>query len=184
MKLDFEKRFVEHLQGYVPRETEEGFNKGNRGALAALSRGLGRKPGTEIAMYPYLGGWINGKSDWQAQPLFLVASLFALHPRHDATLHSLGESFWRLADGSSSPESVEHRFTALLNADREDLHLHLRHAISLLKSQGIPVNYASLLRDIAWWGEEGSSTRRTWARDFWTFLKPEETATQEQQKEE
>lgn len=186
MALEFEERFIEHLQSFVPHDTENGFHKGNRGALAALRRGLGRKPGTEIAMYPYLGRLISGENDWQTQHLFLVASLFALHPKHDGKLLSLGKSFSILGDklrkDGKNAESLEHRFTALLNADREDLHLHLRHAVSLLKSNSIAVNYSILTRDIRFWGERGSRTRRIWARDFWASLKPEdESGTEKQQ---
>lgn len=180
MNLNQETRFLEHLQQFVPQDTPEGFRKGNRGALAALRRGLGRKPGTEIAMYPFVGSWVGSKSDRDAEPFFLVASLFALHPKHDPNLRSLGESFSKLFRESSSPESLEHRFTALLNADREELHIHLRHAVSLLKSKGIAINYAQLIRDIRWWGERGSGTRRTLARDFWTSLKPESTDNEQE----
>ena len=56
---------------------------------------------------------------------------------------NLGASFARLAQATES-ESIEKRFVALLNCRRDDLHAHLRHAVGLLKSKDIPVDWAQL----------------------------------------
>ena len=52
----------------------------NRGALAALRRGLGQTPGTVPAMYPYIVRWLPVEPAVQYEAaLYLVACLFAYH---------------------------------------------------------------------------------------------------------
>ena len=66
-----------------------------------------------------------------------------------------------------SPESVDRRFTVLLGANREDLPQHLRHAVSLLKSKDVPVDWARLLDDLKWWDDDDRRVQRRWAKAFW-----------------
>ena len=64
-------------------------------------------------------------------------------------------------------ELAEKRFVALLNCHQEDLPDHLRHAVSLLRSKEIPIDWARLLRDLRWWHREDKRVQRDWARAFW-----------------
>jgi CRISPR type I-E-associated protein CasB/Cse2 len=53
----------------------------DRGALAALRRGLGQPPGTAREMYPYVVRWLPAEASAQREAAyFLVAALFAYHP--------------------------------------------------------------------------------------------------------
>jgi CRISPR system Cascade subunit CasB len=156
--------FVAFLQGLA--------QSNDRSALAALRRGLGRPPGEEPSMHRYVAPWYRPEqSRWAEDTYYLVAALFAHHPvswDERSGPSNLGASFARLQNaGGGSPEAVERRFASLLGVDAEDLHLHLRHAVSLLKSQDIPVDWGQLLTDLRWWGHEDRWVQRRWAQAFW-----------------
>lgn len=167
-----ERRFVDSLKALAERE--------DRAALAALRRGMGKPPGGAPEMFPYVVPWVPpNASPWQEEPYYLVAALFALHPmdwpaaEEDHRPTNLGRSFARLANASDSA-SVERRFVALLNCHRDDLPEHLRHAVSLLASHDVPINWARLLRDIHGWDWEDHPVQRAWARAFWGTASGEE----------
>lgn len=149
--------FVLHL--------EELRQRGDRGALAALRRGLGRPPGTVPDMYPHVLPWARDR--WREDACYLVGSLFALHSegREEG---NMGTAFaiMRSRDTKAS-ESLERRFIALLNSHRDELATHLRSAVSLLKAKDVPVNWHRLLRDILYWDHESHFIQQNWAREFW-----------------
>lgn len=161
---DPQQRFVNALQQLVERE--------DRGTLAALRRGLGKEPGTVAEMHPFVLRWMPSTTTaWQERDWYLVASLFAIHQRNwppaaDGRAANFGTSFAQLGQKTDSG-SVERRFVALLNADREDMPQHLRHAVSLLGSHDIRVNFAELLRDLGRWDHDSRWIQRKWARSFW-----------------
>ncbi len=164
-QLSKTERFLEYLWGLEERK--------DTGALAALRRGLGRMPGTTPEMHRYVARWSNGESSrWREDVFYIVAALFAFHPIHwnreKETLSNLGDSFARLrhADGVSG-EGIERRFTGLLSVHMEDLHVHLRHAVTLLKSKDIPIDWVRLLDDLKHWGHEDRFVQRNWAMAFW-----------------
>lgn len=150
-----------------------------RDALAALRRGLGKRPGQAAEMFPYIVPWLSDSMSLTRQAdYFLVASLFASHqiswPAADVGATggytggwtNMGASFRRL-NAAASSDSIEKRFVALLNAEREDLPQHLRHAVSLLRAHDVPVDWARLLSDLAGWGREDRRVQRAWAQAFW-----------------
>lgn len=166
-----ERRFIEYLEGLAAGER-------SRAALAALRRGLGRPPGEAVEMHRYVVKWLpRDAPQWQEDAYYLVASLFASHPMSwpsqpgEVGPTNLGASFARLL-GNDGEESVERRFTAMLNCRGEDLHVHLRHAVSLLKSRDVAVDWARLLRDLQQWHWEDRPVQRTWARAFWGYRGP------------
>ena len=75
---------------------------------------------------------------------------------------------------SVSPEGVERRLIALLNAEREDLDDHLRHAVAQLRAHDIAMDYVQLLRDLRSWGAEERWVQRRWAQGV---LGPDRAAT-------
>lgn len=151
---DWKERFIGHLEKL--REQED------RRALAILRRGAGRQPGNAFEMAPLVVPWVP-EDRYLEDGAFLVAALFALHPAPDGK-GTLGKAFARIATDS---ESIEQRFTALLNCNREDLPLHLRQAISLLHGKEVPVDWGQLLRDVLGWDHESRYVQRNWSRDFW-----------------
>ena len=158
------RKFVSYLIGL---ERSHGI-----GAMAALRRGLTERPGDAVEMYPYVARWASGEpTRWREDIYYLVASLFALHPSNwsaeDGRIFTnFGASFARMATRDAF-DSVERRFCLLLGAGRDDLHLHLRHAVRLLKARDVPVDWERLLDDLARWDDHGGRVWRDWARAFY-----------------
>ncbi len=137
----------------------------DRAALAHLRRGLGRKPGDTMEMYPYVGKFAGEETGWAYErAVFLTSALFADY--HDASQNAgdLGSSVKQMSENS---DSIERRFVALLDADAEDLHYYLRQMIGLLKANSIAVNWEQLFKDIRSWSHDSRFVQRKWARSFW-----------------
>lgn len=147
-------RFITYLE--TLRENK------NRGALAALRRGLGSPPGTVPGMYPYILPW-SPPNKYAEDSCYIIGSLFAFHiePGGNGTI---GNAFSMVKEPN---ESLEKRFVALLNCHREDLPNYLRQAIGLLKAKDIPIDWRQLLRDVYYWNHETRFIQQQWARDYW-----------------
>jgi CRISPR system Cascade subunit CasB len=167
-----EENFVEYLESLV--ETK------NRAALAALRRGLGKPPGTVTEMHPIVVPMLPKNASAEDEEVFyLIAALFSLHQMnwHPAAEEkgrtNFGASFARLRTSlggersGSIKSSIESRFVALLNSHRDDLPEHLRHAVALLRSHDLPVDWAGLMRDIRDWDRDDRRVQRVWSRAFW-----------------
>lgn len=142
----------------------------DRATLAALRRGLGKEAGTAWECYPFVMR-LNPPA-YAERAFFIVASLFSLHSKaswhNDQQQTNFGASLSILKNKNAESDSVERRFVALLNADREDLPTHLRHAVSLLKTNEIMlVDWATLLNDLIYWNDENRRVQRRWSRAFW-----------------
>lgn len=158
--------FTRYLQSLADRE--------DRASLAALRRGLGKQPGEAAEAFrlvlPHLP---PGASRRDEDLYFLIGTLFALHQKswlgNDDQLGAtnLGASFARLRSEVES-DSIEKRFVVLLNCHQDDLPVHLRHGVSLLKSKEIPIDWSQLLRDLRGWWHEDRYVQRKWARAFWS----------------
>ena len=167
--MDKQYPFITYLESL--RESKD-----ERAAFAALRRGLGRDPGTEPAMFPYVARFVSeNTSRWYEATLYLTAALFAYHPKEGGT-GNLGAAFKRAAQGENDQTAIERRFTALLAADTEDLHFYLRQAISYLKSKDIPINWQQLFGDVLAWGHADRYVQRAWAYAFWGHEKKEGNA--------
>ena len=118
-------------------------------------------------MYPHVVPFLPGDGRKQGY-YFLVASLFAVHLEKAAPRgESMGRVFARIGAATRNAESAERRFVALLAAHPDDIGAHLRHAVSLAKSRGVPVDYDRLLRDLLHWARSDRAVQLRWARDFW-----------------
>jgi CRISPR system Cascade subunit CasB len=159
MPLEVENRFIAHLKSLAQRE--------DRGALAALRRGLGESPGACAEMHPHVVPFLppNGWT-WYEECHYIIAALFGLHPQSAAS-GNMGDTLRAVATAAGSDDSTERRFIALLKCHRDDLFGHIRHAVSLAKSKDVPVNWSQLLKDIQNWDSEWRSAQRNWARSFW-----------------
>lgn len=115
------------------------------GALAALRRGLGKPPGAVPITHRYVVPFIRRDAHRSEEDAhYLVASLFAAwyqgRKKLVPSMASYGEAMRSLMHERESG-SVEKRFEAILGSDRERVHEMLRHGISLLSSQDIPLNW-------------------------------------------
>ena len=146
--------FVAHLEDLRQRE--------NRGALAALRRGLGSAPGSVPAMYPHILPWAPHNRVAE-NACCIIGSLFALHPDPGGA-GNMGNAFAKVGDRT---ESLEKRFVALLNCHYDDLPNHLRQAVSLLKSKDVPIDWRQLLWNVVSWDHEARFVQKQWAREFW-----------------
>lgn len=147
----------------------------DRATLAQLRRGRGKDFGQE----PRRDGWVlsqlrrlplnRDRKDFDStvNRCCLIASLFSEHSA-SGPCGTLGTAFHRMANQpGASEEAIERRFHALLDSDREDLPERLRPAVSLLKSKGVPINWAQLLADLTNWNLEWRPVQKAWSRDFW-----------------
>jgi CRISPR system Cascade subunit CasB len=142
----------------------------DRAALSALRRSLSEDAAAQA--YPYVVPYFpRDANPWLERAYLLVAGLFALHPVSGAA--SLAAALRRVRDATGSP-SIEQRFLALLDAHFDDLAPHLRHAVALVRSHELPIDWHDLLRTIRYWND---SARRDWARDFWGGGSPDEGET-------
>lgn len=139
----------------------------DRGALAALRRGLGQTPGTVPDMYRYVVPWLPEQPNRQREAAYYtLAALFAYHPAVGGA-GNMGNHFARTRDPKEDDTAIERRFTALLAAHSEDLAFYLRQAISFLRSKEVPVNWHQLLTDMLAWGHPDRYVQKRWARAFW-----------------
>lgn len=146
--------------GSLLKLAEEGHE--NRGALADLRSGLGKTPGKMARVHRHVAPFLQEKND-KTRWYYLTAALFGLFPQQKSG-RSLGAAFRPLRQKS---ESMEARFTALLNAHPEDLDDHLRHAVSLLKANDQPFDWFRLFDDLMRWDHPEGFVQLQWARDFY-----------------
>jgi CRISPR system Cascade subunit CasB len=153
---DRQNPLVDHLEELAKRD--------DRAPLAMLRRSLDEQSvfdGLPIVL-PFIAS--NARDVNRAEDdALLLAGLFALHPESGPT--SLPAALRQLAKTS---DSVELRFRALLGAERSDLGVHLRHAVSLAASRHIALDWRELHTAIRFWDHPSGRARRTWARAFWS----------------
>jgi len=164
MMDDLDKEFIAYLKGLAASD--------NRGALAALRRGLGKPPGSEPMMYPYIISELPALSVKAEAPYYLVASLFALHPVSAPRGASLGghlRELWKQSGAEEPPANIERRFVMLLAAHPNDLYKLIQPIVNLLKTGDVAIDWLQLLRDLKRWqdAETRSEVRRAWAYEFW-----------------
>lgn len=145
---------VEFLQQHVD----------DRAMLAELRRGLGRSPGENASLYRYVGSFIHKHHD--EDTIFLIASLFALHPASTAK-GNMGDHLRAYTKAVGDDAATTRRFTQLLNLHRESLNTPLRQHVALLKAQETPINWHQLAYDVIRWGHPERYIQKQWARAYW-----------------
>jgi len=157
---------VEHA--FVTR-LKELHHRNDRGALAALRRGLGQPPGSVAQMHPYVARFLaEGPWNWRHQCHYILAALYASHPESIAS-GNFGDTF-RKVEAAAGGDSIEKRFVALLASHRDDLFDHLRQAVSLASGKDIPICWEQLFFDIQHWDDDSGRVQREWSRSYWGGL--------------
>ncbi|MHB0876988.1 MAG: type I-E CRISPR-associated protein Cse2/CasB [Anaerolineae bacterium] len=150
--------FVTYLEGL----------RQDRGALAALRRGLGQPPGSATEQYRYVVPWLPKAGGRRREDAyFLIAGLFAYHPQEGGS-GNVGDHMARTCQSPDDRPAVERRFTALLAAHPDDLPFYLRQAISFLRAKEVPVDWGQLLDDVLHWDHPDRYVQRRWAASFWS----------------
>ena len=153
---DRQQTFIGHLL----RLAEEGHE--DRGALADLRSGLGKQPGEMARVHKHVVPYLP-EQRYDDRWYYVTATLFGAFPRHRKG-PSLGAAFRALRQKS---DSMEARFVALLNAPPDDLDDHLRHVISLLRTNEQPLDWFRFFEDVLQWGHPDGHVQLRWARDFY-----------------
>ncbi len=153
-------------EGQLIDYLEELAQNEDRGALAALRKGLGKSPGSVPEMFEHIIPYISqGASTEEENACFMIASLFASYPNGSGE-GDMGATFRRIANTTGS-DSVEGRFIALLKCHPDELPEHLRHAVALARSKEAAIDWGQLLFDVKRWDDQDRSVQRRWARSFW-----------------
>lgn len=149
------KRFAEYLEGLVQHHDRE--------ALAILKRSLAFSPGSDPRSFRYVERWTVGTDEWKREAFYLIAGIFALHPVSGTTPlpEALADIYRR-----TEKKSLEARFLALLDSDRDQLPDRLRRVIALIPD-GVGIDWAQLTDDLLRWFVPGRTVQRVWARQFY-----------------
>jgi CRISPR system Cascade subunit CasB len=138
----------------------------DRAGLAQLRRGLGQTAATPEVSRIVQRVMSESTPPWRESACYVVAPLFALHPVAGGR-GNLGDHVRALAPTGEPPPNVERRFVGLLACDGEELPDALRQAVMLLKSNGVPVAWDRLLKDVQAWEHPDRYVQRNWSRSFW-----------------
>ena len=135
--------------------------------VATLRRSLMFEPGTDARTFPLIERWTAEMNQSRRSTVYLAAGLWAQVVRQGlGKPMSFPEAMRRVRDKEQS-DSIERRFTALLDADADELRWRLRSAVTLIASQSIALAWPSLLDDMLMWHYSNRCVQRRWARNFW-----------------
>lgn len=150
--------------------------------LAVLRRSASYNPGLYPPAFPYVEPLIYGHGEWRRQATYLTAACWAKsrRQRDDSDLgrrQSLASALRSLSQDPTNlhaSKNIEKRFTALLDADPDELPWRLRQITAVLDAAGIAVDWPSLLADLWRWNYPDRPVQVRWARQFWAPTRPAE----------
>ena len=135
--------------------------------VGTLRRSLTLDPGTDARTFPLIEPWTSKMSAHARGTIYLAAGFWSLAVRQSKgkPVLSFPAAMHRVYRSTNS-DSVEKRFTRLLDSDADELRWRLRSNVTLLTSQGIALEWPQLLADMLDWNRS-SDVQVKWARDFW-----------------
>lgn len=164
--LEAENRFLSWLEKLNPDITPDA----DRKPMAELRKSLSFDLGTYFPSYRYVEGFLGDQEDqpeWNRRMHYLVAGLYALNRSSAPIGKTFGQTV-RTLQVTRESKSIELRFLALLAADREkELAYHLRQLTTLVKAEGIGIDFALLLADLKRWRSAKRYVQQRWARGFY-----------------
>ncbi len=98
-----------------------------------------------------------------------IAALYAVHPSH-VQGHGIGRAAFNLGERNKDGDHpYDRHFRRLLACtDLDDLAPQLHRLVKRLSREGIPLDYAKLLKELRFWSTGHSENVKTsWAKDFW-----------------
>lgn len=143
--------------------------------VAVLRRSLAYEPGLYPPAFPYVEPLTYGQGEWRRRATYLAAACWAKSQRshEDGPKDHCMELAFALLKLKEDPkqsqagESLTKRFTALLDADSDELPWRLRQITAQLSAAAITVDWAALLNDLWHWNHSNRSVQVNWARQFW-----------------
>lgn len=202
------KSFEDQVAAFTARKlnaleyySETGKGKGD---LATLRRGVGKKPGEipqlwALFLEDFPEELDQSKFTRQAaeNAVYQALTLYAfhqqgkspktenMHRKGEKRRNSLGLAARKLAKNDEDMDRILTRLNCVIHADNlDEMSVHLRSLISLLRSSDIPLDYANLARDLFryQYPAKRDQVRLDWARDFYAF--PTQTQTEQEAKVE
>ena len=163
-------RFISCLESLAGVRRDQ-TNVGNRQAIAALRRTLATWPAVPAEAVRQVAPFLHERATaWEETVHYLVAGLFALHPTSKQSDSEWGESFGTalFTAAGDGTQGTERRLLVLLNCKGEDLPVHLRQAITFLRSRNVAPDYRRLFSDLAQWDHPAGRVQKRWGRDYWS----------------
>jgi CRISPR system Cascade subunit CasB len=158
---------------------------GERAALdtavvATLRRSSAYEPGHYPPAFPYIEPLTYGQGEWRRQATYLAAACWAKSRRQrDSNQQgpslSLALGLRKLSQDPTNPhasKNIEKRFTALLDADADELPWRLRQITAVLDAASIDIDWPALLADLWHWNHPDRYVQVSWARQFWAPPSP------------
>lgn len=180
----------QYTQRQLYRLEQQRNNSQGRAALAHLRRGIGHVPG-ELPML--WGSFLTGLPEELCSPggepsraewaIYTALTLYALHQQGKADSVqvegvSLGKAALRLAGGSDEErQRIWRRLNLVAQADdMQEMSYRLRQLVTLLKADGVGLDYALLAADLFEYQFDASANRvrLRWGQDFFNASKNEE----------
>lgn len=170
--------FSEDFFKYLQKRSES-----DTSVVGTLRRSLMLDPGTDCRAFPLVERWTSDGSNsdcprkdnpGRRYAIYLAAGLWSLTSRQNKgkSATPFPKAMRRICKKS---DSIEKRFTTLLDADMDELGWRLRSAVQLVSSEGIALDWPKLLDDLLKWQYRKRPVQIRWARHFWG--EPVETAT-------
>jgi len=160
------ERFLEYLEKLRLGET---WGR----ARAVFRRSLAFPPGTYTPSFPFVEPFVGQQEGWTREAFYLTAGLYGLKDGE----HQPGRHFARALRETMEVRksaSIEKRFLALLDADRDQLPTRLRLTLGLIEGG---IDFVSLLRDLLAWFDFERDVQVRWAREFYREIKEVEDET-------
>jgi CRISPR system Cascade subunit CasB len=166
---------LDHDASAIFRQLEEQAAS-DTAVVAILRRSAAYNPGLYPPAFPYVETLIHGQGEWRRQATYLVAACWAKSRRqrdesHPGPAQSLALALRRLSQDPKNPhasKNIEKRFTALLDADMDELPWRLRQITAVLDAATIAIDWPSLLSDLWRWNHPDRYVQVRWARLFWS----------------
>ena len=98
----------------------------------------------------------------------VAAGLFARSPKSSS--RTFAQAMAKVYRDAGETDSIEKRFIAVMASDEGEIAERLRHAMALIASKDLGVDFAQLCRDLVTLmdpGRDKDAVRKRWARDFY-----------------
>jgi len=138
--------------------------------VAVLRRSASHEAGLYPPAFRYIEPYVYGLGEWRRKAVYLAASCWAQTARREnSQVMALPIAVKTLKKHHTmGSQNVDTRFTALLDADTDELQWRLRHLTSQMAAAAIGIDWPTLLKDLWAWNSQDRHIQIKWARQFWS----------------